>query len=134
MTNNPKFEGLNPVASNSGWKRQNHRIRKLWCDASLRGKKVMAQYSKFEITQKLFISVLIDILFVLLITNTQVSFPTVISQPTPFFIISFARFLTPLIHSLSFSLSLSSAYSPLCFYLSPFYIKGYWFCMSVIIE
>ncbi len=28
---------------------------------------------------------------------------------------------------LSFSLSLSSAHSPLCFYLPPFYIKGNWF-------
>jgi hypothetical protein len=31
---------------------------------------------------------------------------------------------------LSFSLSLSSAHSPLCFYLPPFHIKGYWFVWS----
>jgi len=35
---------------------------------------------------------------------------------------------------LSFSLSLSSAFSPLCFYLSLFNIKGWWFCMMGIIE
>ncbi len=54
-------------------------------------------------------------------------FPTVISQPMPFHILSYALSLTPLIpFSLSLSLSLSSAYSLLCFYLPLFYIKGNW--------
>ncbi len=43
-------------------------------------------------------------------------------------------FLCSVSHSLnlllSFYLFLSSAYSPLCFYLPPFYIKGHWFPWS----
>jgi hypothetical protein len=46
--------------------------------------------------------------------NTQVSFPTVISQPTPFLILSYSPSPTPLIH-FSVSLSLSPIYSLLCF-------------------
>ncbi len=87
----------------------------MWCDASLRGTKVMAQYSEFETTQNLFVSVLIDVLLDLLNPNTLVSFPTVISQRTTFFIPSYALSLTPLICSLCLSLSLPLTYSPLCF-------------------
>jgi hypothetical protein len=55
----------------------------------------MAQFSKFEDTQKLFLSVLIDVSLVMLNPNTQVSFIMVISQPTPFLILSYAPPLTP---------------------------------------
>jgi len=54
--------------------------------------------------RKLIISMLIDALFVPFIWNTHVSFPTVISQPMPFYILSYALSLTQLI---CFSLSLS---------------------------
>ncbi len=69
----------------------------------------------------------LNFLFILFIWNTQASF-------------SNGQFATPAIsffhlrtvsHSfnlcLSISLSRSSAYSPLCFYLPLFYIKGNWF-------
>ncbi len=80
---------------------------------------------------KIIISSLIDVLFVLLIWNTQVFFPMVISQPMPFLIICYAMSLTPLIgFSLSLSPSFSSTYAPLCFYVPLFYRKGNWFVWS----
>jgi len=79
---------------------------------------------------KPFMSSLIDVLFVLLIWNTQVSFSTIISQPTPFLIISYTLSLTPLIcFSLSHSPSLPLTPHSV-FYQPPFYIIGNWFGWS----
>jgi hypothetical protein len=61
----------------------------------------MAQFGKLETTQKLFISVSIDVLFVLLNPNTLVSY-----QLKPFLVLSYTLSLTPLIYSLCLSLPL----------------------------
>ncbi len=82
---------------------------------------------------KILIPSLIDILFVLFIWNTQVSFPTVISQPTPFLILSYALSLTLLVH-FSLSLLLSPTYSPFHSYLPQFFIKAYWFGLLVLLN
>jgi len=89
----------------------------VWC--LLRGIKSRNSNTAKREPPKIFMSSLIDVLFVLFIWNTQLSFPTVISQPTPFLIFSFAP-------SLSLSLSLSTAHAPLHYYLPPFDIKGNW--------
>jgi len=57
-------------------------------------------------------------------SNSQASFPMVISQPAPFLNLTYTLPPTLLIRfSCSLSLSLSPAYSPLHFYLSLFHTK-----------
>jgi hypothetical protein len=49
-------------------------------------------------------------------------------------VLDFLLSFISLSHNQLLSLILTSTYSPLCFYLSPFNIKGWWFYMIVIIE